>query len=262
MTTLDPLPISAETLSSRRAWTRALTLAERIAALRAGRLHLPDGGVPEAERRLGRWRAQAPFSEDRRWAERLAADGLAEAELLGLLAGSAPDTGEAPRWWRELEEACAFPRQDAGDAFDLDLGELAGFFAVVAPILAWKLAAVRERIAGLAAAPGPSPFDLEAAHRLILLALPERLAGAVSRTLALELNVARLEGRLRGETTAERFQSFIAELTRPGGREALFEEYPVLGRQVLHRADAWLDAGVEFLAHLKTDWPRIAETFA
>ncbi|MFL6203687.1 MAG: type 2 lanthipeptide synthetase LanM family protein [Thermoanaerobaculia bacterium] len=234
------------------AWTRALTLAERIAALGSGRLRNPETSA--AGKRIARWRSQTPFGDDRRWAERLAADGLDEAGLRELL--SAPQvSGEAPRWWRDLQEAYASPNRIE---LDRDLGELAGFFAAAEPLLAWKLASVRSRIAEMAAAPGPVPFDPGSVHELLLLALPERMAGALSRTLALELNVARLEGRLRGRTAEERFRSFLDSLDMA----ALFEEYPVLGRQAHHRADAWLDAGVELLEHLRADWPRLVETFA
>jgi type 2 lantibiotic biosynthesis protein LanM len=257
MTTLDSAPPKT---AADLAWGRALILTERLAALRGGRLRAPDAEPAGVERRIARWRSELPFGDDRWWTARLAADDLDEAELRELLAAAAAGSfsGDAPRWWRELAEACSFP---GGVELDRDLGELAGFFATVEPILAWKLARVRRRIAGMAAR-GPLPFDPQSAHRLILQALPERLAGAVSRTLALELNVARLEGRLQGETAEERFRSFIETLLRPGAMAALFEEYPVLGRQVLHRADAWLDAGVEFLEHLAADWPRLVETFA
>lgn len=157
-----------------------------------------------------------------------------------------------PRWWRDIQEAYASPgRID----LDHDLGELAGFFSAAEPLLAWKLSSVRDRIAEM---PGPLPFDPGTVHKLLLLALPERMAGALSRTLVLELNVARLEGRLRGRTPEERFRSFLDSLDMP----ALFEEYPVLGRQALHRASAWLDAGVEFLERLRADWPLLIETFS
>ena len=235
---LDPAP------------SRALTLAERIATMRSGRLRGP--ATAKADKRIARWRAQTPFGDDRWWSERLAVDGLDERELRELL--SSPQvSGEAPRWWRDLQDAYA---SSSRIELDRDLGELAGFFSVAEPLLAWKLASVRSRIAEMAS--GPLPFEPENIDKLLLLALPERMAGALSRTLALELNVARLEGRLSGQTAEERFRSFLDSLDMA----ALFEEYPVLGRQAFHRADAWLDAAVEFLEHLRADWPRLVETFA
>src|SRR4051794_31441849 len=235
MTTLDPAPppTQSDQTASDLTWPQALTLSERIAALRHGRLCPPEGAdPPKVERRIARWREQAPFKDDRWWAERLATDDLDEAELRAVLAASAQGTTseETPSWWRDLEEACAFPVERETTEPGGDLDELAGFFAAVEPILVWKLADVRRRIAELAAAPGPLPFDPATVHRLLLQSLPDRMAGAVSRTLALELNVARLEGHLAGETAAERFQSFVDGLTRPGGMAAIFAEYPVLGR--------------------------------
>lgn len=247
------------TLPATAAWPRALTLAERIARLRRG-APLPPAEDPRTERRLARWRSQNPFSTGSWFAERLAVDGVSEEEFRALLARpSAPEGEEPPRWWRDLLDACSRPPADLPP---IELGEVAGLFPVVAPLLSWKLAHVRARIAEIASGGGPLAFDPESVEKLLLLSLPERLVGMFSRTLVLEMHVARLEGRLAGETPPERFASFVGSLTKPGGLENLLEEYPVLGRLALERANLWLDFSLEFLQHLQADRDLLREAFA
>ncbi|HYO14893.1 MAG TPA: type 2 lanthipeptide synthetase LanM family protein, partial [Thermoanaerobaculia bacterium] len=252
--------LEAPTLSTATAaWPRALTLAERIARLRGG-AQLPPAEDERSARRLARWRAQNPFPAGPWFAERLAVDGLSESEFQALLApASVPDGEEPPRWWQDLMDACSRP---PGEVPPLELGEMAGLFPVVAPLLAWKLERVRARIAEIASRGGELAFDPETVERLLLLSLPERLVGMFSRTLVLEMHVARLEGRLAGETPEERFASFAASLTQPGGLANLLDEYPVLGRQALQRANLWLDFSLEFLEHLQADRDLLRETFA
>ena len=48
----------------------------------------------------------------------------------------------------------------------------------------------------------------------------------LSRTLVLELNVARLEGVLEGDTAEERFSSFVRRLRQPQAALALFPYRP------------------------------------
>ena len=57
--------------------------------------------------------------------------------------------------------------------------------------------------------------------------LPGRLLPILLRTVVLELNVARLRGLLLGESTEERFASFIARIQWPEVRLEFFREYPV-----------------------------------
>ena len=65
-------------------WYRALTLEERLAALRAAP---QPGSTPEPPpaARLQPWRAQPPFANPATWAARLAADGMTDAEFARLV---------------------------------------------------------------------------------------------------------------------------------------------------------------------------------
>jgi lantibiotic modifying enzyme len=84
----------------------------------------------------------------------------------------------------------------------------------------------------------------------------------MSRTLVLELHVARLEGLLDGVTAQERFHSFVERLPQPDVALALLQEYPVLARQLVVSISHWVDFSIEFLSHLSADWKLLRAKFA
>jgi type 2 lantibiotic biosynthesis protein LanM len=106
------------------------------------------------------------------------------------------------------------------------------------------------------------PFDPATVGELLYALLPGRLLAVLSGTLALELNVARLQGLLAGETPAERFQSFLAHIRQPETALALLQEYPVLARHLLEGVDCWVACSLEFLQRLRADWEALGATFS
>jgi type 2 lantibiotic biosynthesis protein LanM len=60
-----------------------------------------------------------------------------------------------------------------------------------------------------------------------------------------------------GNTTGERFQSFLARLRRPEIALVLLREYPVLARQLALRINQWAEFSLEFLGKLAADWRTI-----
>jgi type 2 lantibiotic biosynthesis protein LanM len=240
-----------------------------------------------ARQRATRWRAQA-FGRLELWERRLAADGLDEAaflELLGETPAALRDRCAArPAWLTALADAFAgFLRcggasavaPDAGAAAGVTLslpsagqGDKTGFLDLLAPLLHAACARLRsaaERLAvagagSLAAAPGP-PFTADAAVALLYPNLASRLLRQISRTLVLELHVARLLDGLAGDTAEERFRSFAAQLRRPEVALELLQRYPVLARQAALRIEQWLETSRELLARLATDWQEILDAF-
>src|SRR3712207_5730023 len=101
------------------AWYRALTLTERLALLRgaASAADSAGAGAPFdaelAERRLQHWRGQPSLAREEVFAQRLAADGLTEAEFRQLLGEpvevvrdrAVAAGGGRPRWLDEVEAA-------------------------------------------------------------------------------------------------------------------------------------------------------------
>ncbi len=120
---------------------------------------------------------------------------------------------------------------------------------------------VRRGARRLALSGGHVPFDPATVEEALASNLPEQLLAMMTRVMVLELNVARLEGRLAGDTPAERFQSFLATLHSPESADRLFDEYPTLLEQIVNRLDRWAAFSLEFLGHLSDDWPLIQERF-
>ena len=107
-----------------------------------------------------------------------------------------------------------------------------GFINLAAPILSWFIEQLDAKLSRLCQRKG-GIIRPEAVRKNIILALAQRLILRMTRTLTLEINVARLEGKLSGETPQERFVSFSALLLEQAMDEKLRSEYPVLFRQLL-----------------------------
>lgn len=238
-------------------WHRAATLRERQAA------GAPSGwDRARGERRLTMWTELVPFRGDPDTIdERLAPVGVTADELVTLL-GETDDSlaarlAEEPtwhrrfvRWWRAAGEVPA-DRRLVGE--DLDLLEVAR------PLLegaAQELfAAAHERLHRVGPQL-PAFSDVPAVVDRLLGSIPAaELHGHVSRTMVLELNVARLEDRLDGETPQQRYASFLSLLGDPRQALAMWQEYPVLARLLVERLGFWIDTRLELLEALINDLP-------
>ncbi|WP_205661013.1 type 2 lanthipeptide synthetase LanM family protein [Amycolatopsis vastitatis] len=229
-------------------WYRGLSLTERLPA---GAPADPERGA----RRLARWRRQRPFDSGDWLARRLAADGITEADLAAVLGED--DTAlhtrlDRPAW---LADVAAFAEPPSpGD------GAADGFLALAEPLVRQACAEVTAAAAELAAAGGP--LDPAGSADLLRAHLLPTLPTMVERTLALELNVARLRGETAGDTPQARYVSFVRRLREPATVEALFAEYPLLGRLLAEHVRRQTAVHVEFLRRLTADWADIRKLFA
>lgn len=123
-------------------------------------------------------------------------------------------------------------------------------------------AAIREGAEVLAANYRYAPFD--STHIVGALASPlaQQIFMMAARVMVLELNVARLEGKLAGNTPEERFASFADGLGDPCVAASLRREYPVLVEQVANRLEKWTVFSLEFLKHLCEDWKSLKGFFS
>lgn len=254
-------------------WLKALNLSERASLLRRGGRRAPPAHDPElARKRLARWREQIPFANEESFRLRLQADGLTEADLLRLLGGSPDSLSEwlpaRPSWLARVERAfCASPPQAgpgvvAGTDSETPGLRFAGFLKGVEPLFSDGRARVAAGLNLLRRTYPRVPFDPETVLRGLLSRLSAQLMANSARTLILEINVARLEGVLEGETAEERFASFNRRLAEPGFLVPLLKEYPVLARQLTTTVEHWTRNSLELLNRLCADWDEIRETFA
>ena len=75
--------------------------------------------------------------------------------------------------------------------------------------------------------------------------------------MGLEINVARLQGVLRGNTPEECFQSFVQRVAQRDIALGLLHEYPVLARLLSNCLVTWVNSSLEFLSRLTADWGAI-----
>jgi type 2 lantibiotic biosynthesis protein LanM len=252
-------------------WYKALSLTERLVrpggATRSCTCPAPAlTDVPDGiRRRLARWKSQPPFDTTPLFADRLAADGISETDLLALLAESPESLRQrAPvaEWAARIE--LAFSTVTACEPIswpeEFQSAHPLAFLESIQPLIDVALAELRDRIRRLLQERDDLPFGAGDAS-LFLPHLPQRLLARLSRTFVLELNVARVQGLLAGETAEQRFASFLGRIRSPDNMLPLLREYPVLGRELIRFVDHWVSVAIEFLGRLASDWPAISEAF-
>ncbi len=266
--TLDPFETAHP--ADELAWYRATTLAERLAA--GGSPGDIEAEAQEEERarfRLQSWKAQAPFGTASYFEQRLALDGLTAVQLWRMLLESSEAVRkrfpEPPGWLLDL--AAALSRPCGFTSLDLLPDRLkgkatVGFLHAAAPLIDQALARFDQGVAAITTRFPLVPFDPATVKRVLFATLPGALFEMLSRTMVLELNIARLEGRLDGTSPEERFSRFVESLSRPERVRFFLRDYPVLARLLVEHAQRWVAVSLEFLERLCVDWPGISAAFA
>jgi type 2 lantibiotic biosynthesis protein LanM len=279
---IEPSPDDKPALLNNAAWWQAWTLAERLELAHSrGPKDGQDQGFNAdlAERKLKRWKNQHPFDQGDYFAERLKTAGLSEEELRFLLGESSASLRsrlpEIPAWLRKLalvygqEQPCNYDElfaqiqateantEKTSNNRETSLGFLSAFF----PLLTGEVEHLQAGIAELVKTYPAHPFEATTIHTVLLPCLPNRLLPQLVRTLTLELNVARHEGLLRGETPQERLQYFIQQLRQCEVVLPLLEEYAPLTRSVLTTLENWTRCSLDLLRHLCADWGQICQLF-
>lgn len=168
-----------------------------------------------------------------------------------------------PSWLNELEHSFLQQRDDseAGGRTQSATGGAIDFAEILSPLLdrSWQeLVECTRAVAkqhALQQIPKPVLLDL------VNTQLTKKLAGLLTPTLVLELNVARINGRLKGTSSIERYQSFLDSLKDPEIALRLLQEYPVLARQTVQIVSFWNEACQELIVRLYTDWQHLNERF-
>lgn len=253
-------------------YLRALTLTERIALLRSGRstTSRPVIHAGRAQRRIRRWRSQPPFTDRSFFSQRLASDRITEGELLRVLGEPgeviAARLPEKPAWLTELGEAYneALQTSRNGD-FPLPTAlrenKTSGFLELIAPLMARGRNRVREGLETLKRRFPDVPFETRSTLDALCENLPAQLIRMLAPAMVLELNVARLQGELRGDTPEERFESFLQYVRGSKAAITILQTYPALAHQLVNRINKWADFSLQLIEHLCVDWTTIQDTF-
>jgi type 2 lantibiotic biosynthesis protein LanM len=259
-------------------WFQALTLAERITLLNIFNSQASQNQInfKTAQQRMQRWREKNPFMSDVDWAERLKLDGITEEEFLNILGTPMEAIGDRvacpedsrfspPKWLSQIEQT--FTKFATSDSHIFPPPEMlkegtTGFLYVVEPLIQQGFEQLNQELQQLIQCQSELPFDADTVIKILLANLTEKLLQMLHRTMVLEINVARLQGLLNGDTPEERFQNFIANLRQPSQALTLLQEYPVLARQIKICIDHWMQFSLEFLRHLCADWSDICKLFS
>lgn len=255
-------------------WYKALTLTERLGSLPQewDRSEVEAFNNRLASLRLERWQAQPHFQKNGFWNERLALDALSEDEFSYLLGESAaalqsriPDL---PSWLVEISAVFEtangkpIPEEWLSQAKSWQNSVMGHTVALTEPLLRWGKERFDQGLDALLQRYPASPIDRPQLETVLFTSLIQDLQRMVSRTLALELNVARLRGQLEGDTPEARFQSFLTCLSDRKFSLAVFDEYPGLARQLFLTVERWADTSLEFFERLSIDWEMICRLYS
>ncbi|MCG5444049.1 type 2 lantipeptide synthetase LanM family protein [Micromonospora sp. NIE79] len=259
-------------------WWRGLTRTERG----DGPPRLTAGQLDYGRRRREAWRGghilrgkDIPLD---RW-DRLGINDERVIEMLGEPAESLAGRLPMPAWlgtitdaWQrfstvrledlELDDHRGH-RHDAQDHAS-DHGEIGPvgnemFLALIAPLLAWAREELRERVEALL--PVPAGGDrLPPGHALFRPPV-DRLTHMIVSVMILEVNVARIEGRLPGATPRERMEAFITQIRDPEAALHILAEYPVLARELVTYLRTTVDVRARIIERLLADLPSLRATF-
>ena len=247
-------------------WYQGMTMTERIASLHSiQRKTLKKKKINNelAERRIRRWHSQYPFNLDTYFQQRLEKDGVSEEDFFYLL-GEPAEALECrlfntPIWLEKLGRAFSNFSCSESSSLPHSLGGKGtlGFLTAIEPLIHQALNQFREGLQVLIQTKSVLPFNPETVEDILSACLPKQLMMIMSRTMVLELNVARLKGHLQGNNSHERFQNFIKHLKQQKKSLAILQEYPVLARQVTICLNNWVNYSLEFIHHLCEDWQQI-----
>jgi type 2 lantibiotic biosynthesis protein LanM len=162
---------------------------------------------------------------------------------------------DPPSWRQVLLAAYAHPsRRVLFGPEVLEENPGAGFLYLVEPLVRLYQDRFRAGVDAMVAAGAHLPFGPHRAWRLFAPTIMLRLQIIISKTMLLELHVARVRDQLPGATSAARFAAFVEQLRDPARQQALFREYPVLARKVIDCLDDWCNTSLELLTRLGADW--------
>lgn len=237
-------------------WARAVRLDERCAAGIPGAEPAPGEDLTAiAEIRMERWRTAFAHVAPEAFDLQVADYGCTPDGLRRLLAESAEDLARRvpkPGWADEVERLAAgladAPSHDADPAPDESWQQ--SLMRILDPFVRESLRLFDAQLTGEDTA---GVVDLVSARDALRAYIATRLLRLAVRVLVLELNVLRVTGRLDGDSSAQRFRSFVRHYRRPEEFAALLDEYAVLARVLTTTAQQAADAHAEAVRRFVAD---------
>ena len=167
-------------------------------------------------------------------------------------------------WTRTLEDIYASSEPTTlSTAHDIDdwAAQTPSFARLVTPIVECYAGRLLASIDALNEGRDTPIIRAASLHTSCVQSLIGGLQRMITPTLILKLNLHRLRDDLNGNTAEKRYQSFIKRLAIPAYALGLFQEYPVLARQIARLCEQWLASTIEF-GHWIEDALSIEATFS
>lgn len=226
-----------------------------------------DSNKKTTSRLLDRWHQQMPYRRKIEWFDvKLQEEGIDKATFLQLVERNDFNTltkesktvfNPIKTTWRK--RFIGQQKTYAHNFHNVNHPEI-GFLNLVLPILSDVGKELNRRIEPIVAA-NPQVFDTskQVVGRL-QINLIEKLMALINKTMVLELNVAKVQNQLKGETSEERFADFIQQLTTKKVRDYINRDYPILVRRITEEADNWLHHSFQFVNRLAKDYTDLVNT--
>ncbi len=215
------------------------------------------------DRRLQSWTEQPPFGGELYFNWLLEQKDLTRDEFLQALSLNAEELAgisQPPEWMRAIQRAYDDSRVEPYVPGPGE--EELGFLNLVDPLIEHALFSLRATIDEMIERYDSTPINRDNIIDIFVDNLPGQLIQRMGRTMALELNVMRLMEQLEGETSQERFISFVRKLRDPDVAGAMFDEYPVLIRQLAICINQWIYVSDEFLRRVCDDYELLIQTLS
>ncbi len=247
-------------------WYRAVTLSERIAALGRRESMEVEFADESIRSRLQRWNAQYPQLRGNYLSDYLAAYDISKEAFLHVLNEPIEAVRDrlaaSPSWLCDVRSAFSDDASSSAISFkEFSRGnDTVLFLNLTEPLIRQARQRLRLGLSLRREIAGPFVLD-DRFEDALVMNVARQLLQMLIPTLVLELNVARLQGLLEGETHEQRFNSFVTRLRQPDIALALLREYPTLARQVVICLDHWVTFSHEFLRHLAEDWSDLCTYF-
>jgi type 2 lantibiotic biosynthesis protein LanM len=217
-----------------------------------------------------KWCTQPPFMKNSYLKQRLNLLRLNESEFFQILGISGTEFAhhfvDLPQWVVKLNLAFSatkvYPRLSI--LKEADLRNLNIFLKIIEPIINAGCLELKKKIIALAksAPKGNLPINLQNIVDILSAPIVDTLLRMTYRVFILELNVARLQNRLKGDNPEESFASFIRQYQQKDKSFGILKEYPILARKLITVIDNWISYSSEFVKHLLIDWKAICNIFS
>lgn len=216
-----------------------------------------------------RWLTDIPWKGEDSFRKRLHAEDLTVNTFKKLVSASSEtlaNSGDTPIWIQQLG-TCYLngrPLSDLPLPIEVKNHAMCPFLNLPTPLIEQALEEINKAIPAMSSElpdQGNQVCDAIKTIHSMLPQLTRRIFNMISKTMVLELHIAKFRDELEGNTPEERFQNFVQQFENRRRSYEFLMEYPVLAHQLVVTVNHWKNFTLEFLEHLHQDFHQIVRIF-